>query len=217
MKKDMPLEGLRWSRDSGSALCVTPQTAVLGRAGGGKTGRSDCSQWKDKRPSELQHLECVNRVSQLKKKESCDVGKWQTSNEGTYLHALESYERTRRLRQCSSGGGYSVPITSSVLDYQDVAIPKDSVIYCDIPYLNSNVYNKAEHFDYERFYEWCGRQAEPVFISSYQMPEDRFDCIEEFVHRSTLCATANNQVTERIFVPKHQSERGNKRVQLSLF
>ena len=30
----MPLEGLRWSRDSGSALCVTPQTAVLGRAGG---------------------------------------------------------------------------------------------------------------------------------------------------------------------------------------
>ena len=34
MKKDMPLEGLRWSRDSGSALCVTPQAAVLGRAGG---------------------------------------------------------------------------------------------------------------------------------------------------------------------------------------
>ena len=35
MKKDMPLEGLRWSRDSGSALYGTPQTAVLGRAGGG--------------------------------------------------------------------------------------------------------------------------------------------------------------------------------------
>ena len=30
MKKDMPLEGLRWSRDSGSALYDTPQTAVLG-------------------------------------------------------------------------------------------------------------------------------------------------------------------------------------------
>ena len=36
MKKDMPLEGLRWSRDSGSALYDTPQTAVLGRAGGVK-------------------------------------------------------------------------------------------------------------------------------------------------------------------------------------
>ena len=32
----MPLEGLRWSRDSGSALYDTPQTAVLGRAGGVK-------------------------------------------------------------------------------------------------------------------------------------------------------------------------------------
>ena len=38
MKKDMPLEGLRWSRDSGSALYDTPQTAVLGRAGGGRKG-----------------------------------------------------------------------------------------------------------------------------------------------------------------------------------
>ena len=38
MKKDMPLEGLRWSRDSGSALYDTPQN---GRSrtgwGGAKT------------------------------------------------------------------------------------------------------------------------------------------------------------------------------------
>ena len=34
MKKYMPFNGLRWSRDSGSALYDTPQTAVFGRAGG---------------------------------------------------------------------------------------------------------------------------------------------------------------------------------------
>ena len=34
MKKYMPLNGLRWSRDSGSALCGVPQTVVLGQAGG---------------------------------------------------------------------------------------------------------------------------------------------------------------------------------------
>ena len=34
MKKYMPLNGLRWSRDSGSALCGTPPTDVLGQAGG---------------------------------------------------------------------------------------------------------------------------------------------------------------------------------------
>ena len=37
----MPLEGLRWSRDSGSALYDTPQTAVLGRAGGGNLQNLD--------------------------------------------------------------------------------------------------------------------------------------------------------------------------------
>lgn len=30
------IEGLRWSRDSGSALYDTPQTVVLGRAGSGE-------------------------------------------------------------------------------------------------------------------------------------------------------------------------------------
>lgn len=40
MKKYMPLEGLRWSRDSGSALYDTPQTAVLGRAGGGQNANT---------------------------------------------------------------------------------------------------------------------------------------------------------------------------------
>ena len=39
----MPLEGLRWSRDSGSALYNTSQTAVLGRAGGGLEVRNSNS------------------------------------------------------------------------------------------------------------------------------------------------------------------------------
>lgn len=114
-------------------------------------------------------------------------------------------------------GGRFSNITSSVLDYAKVEISNDSVIYCEIPYEDTNVYNKAEGFDYERFYDWCEHQTQPVFISSYQMPDDRFDCIEEFSHRSTLSATANNLVTERIYVPKHQKERGNRAIQLSLF
>ena len=35
MKNYTPLDGLRWSRDSDSALNNMPQTDVLGRAGGG--------------------------------------------------------------------------------------------------------------------------------------------------------------------------------------
>ncbi len=110
---------------------------------------------------------------------------------------------------CPNWGRQPLPITSSVLDYAKVEIPQDSVIYCDIPYEGTNVYNGAEHFDYERFYDWAEHQTEPVFISSYQMPPDRFDCIQEYTHRSTLSAKANNRVTEKIFVPKGQIERGN--------
>ena len=102
-----------------------------------------------------------------------------------------------------------MPITSSAGDYAEVPIPQDSVIYCDIPYENTNRYNGAERFDYERFYNWCERQTEPIFISSYQMPAGRFDCVMEFTHRSTICATQNNLVTERIYVPHGQRERGN--------
>ena len=42
MKKDMPLEGLRWSRDSGSALYDTPQN------GRSRTGWGGCviSLWR---------------------------------------------------------------------------------------------------------------------------------------------------------------------------
>lgn len=167
-----------------------------------------------KRPSELQHQECRSRVCGIQKKK-IDRANSAAENEPTALHRLQYRERQLSLPR-NSGGQFS-NITSSVLDYAKVEIPDDSVIYCDIPYEDTNVYNKAEGFDYERFYDWCEHQTQPVFISSYQMPDDRFDCIEEFSHRSTLSATANNLVTERIYVPKHQKERGNRAIQLSLF
>lgn len=111
-----------------------------------------------------------------------------------------------------------MPITSSALDYAEVEIPSGSVIYCDIPYIGTDVYDKHNAFDYERFYRWAESQKEPVFISSYEMPQDRFECVMEWEHRSTLCATANNAVKERIFIPKGQQERGNQPPRtLSLF
>lgn len=168
-----------------------------------------------KRPSELQHQECRSRVCgiQKKKKSTGRTLQWGTIQ----LHCTDCNTGSDSYPCREIRGGRFSNITSSVLDYAKVEIPKDSVIYCDIPYEDTNVYNKAEGFDYERFYDWCEHQTQPVFISSYQMPDDRFDCIEEFSHRSTLSATANNLVTERIYVPKHQKERGNRAIQLSLF
>lgn len=166
--------------------------------------QQNCPAFKKnyKRPWELQHREGINSVAQV----AIPKRPWEA----------EHRERINCVAQIHMVGG-NLPITPSVLSYEQVVIPPDSVIYCDIPYENTNKYNKAEDFDYERFYTWAESQTAPVFVSSYQMPNDRFDCIEEFRHHSTLCSTANNLVTERIFVPKHQTERGNIFRQLTMF
>lgn len=128
---------------------------------------------------------------------------------------IQSFEQTEHLARLQrleyyvhlsfspfSCGGTELSYSS--VDYADVAIPKDSVIYCDIPYKGTNVYNTAEEFDYERFYRWCAEQQQPVFISSYELPADQFLCVAEWEHQSTLSASAYNVVKECLFIPIHQ-------------
>lgn len=90
-------------------------------------------------------------------------------------------------------------------DYLDVPIPKNAVIYCDIPYKNTGTYNKAEEFDYERFYNWCEEKAQQgykVYISEYAMPEDRFECVKEINSTSCFAQTKKSHIIEKIFTPK---------------
>ena len=103
-------------------------------------------------------------------------------------------------------------------DYQAVPIPDNSVIYCDIPYANTGTYqrHKKTEFDYERFYDWAYRQTQPIFISEYWMPEDRFVCIAEIKRKETFSASNNSKkVAEKIFIPIHQQTKMTK--QLNLF
>lgn len=158
----------------------------------------------------------ANTLRLSKKKSTSDLGRCSTEKETTALHRLQYQERLHSMPRVAWGGGI-LPITPSVLSYEQVVIPPDSVIYCDIPYKGTNIYNGVEDFNYERFYTWAESQTSPVFISSYQMPTDRFDCIAEWSHRSTLNDKCNLAVTERIFVPKHQTDRGNICQQLTLF
>ena len=115
------------------------------------------------------------------------------------LQSLQSLERLERLER--------LEILSTSFD--NVNIEPDSIIYCDIPYENTNCYSDSADnfgFNFDMFYDWAERQTEPVFISSYKMPEDRFECIARYEHRSTLCATANNAVIEKVFIPKTQTK-----------
>ena len=117
----------------------------------------------------------------------------------------------------ASNSNKNCSLTWSIGDYQDVEIEDNSVIYCDIPYIGTNEYtNGGERFGYEGFYDWCLRQKQPLYISSYKMPEKDFKVVAEFARVDTLSAKNNSKlVAERLFMPRTQETRGN--IQLSLF
>ena len=113
------------------------------------------------------------------------------------LERLESLERLERLQNLENLESY---INSSSQDYSEIKIKQNSVIYCDIPYEATETYFKQK-FDYSRFYDWCCKQTEPLFISSYNISDLRFKCVSEFEHRSILNDKSNNKVTERVYMP----------------
>ena len=110
---------------------------------------------------------------------------------------IQHLERLERLQNLESLESY---INSSSQDYSEIKVKQNSVIYCDIPYEATETYFKQK-FDYSRFYDWCCKQTEPLFISSYNISDPRFKCINEFEHRSTLNDKSNNKVTERVYMP----------------
>ena len=88
------------------------------------------------------------------------------------------------------------------LDYREVRIKGEAVIYCDPPYKGPKGYGMK--FDHEAFYDWCCAQSVPVYISEYAMPGDRFECVAEIPLNSTICTTSVKRVVERVFIPRGQ-------------
>lgn len=58
-----------------------------------------------------------------------------------------------------------------MLDYRDIEVLSDSVVYCDPPYRNTASYSGMD-FDHEAFYRWLRTIDFPVYISEYSMPSD---------------------------------------------
>ena len=127
------------------------------------------------------------------------------------LGALESLDRLQRLKD-------SLHILQG--DYRDVVIPKSSgVVYCDPPYRNTRQYYDMEGgekrdltktFDYDGFYAWCEYQSyvnrNPVFVSSYNLPSDKFRRVASVNKGSSLHGGTNHydDKIEGLYVPKEQ-------------
>ena len=117
--------------------------------------------------------------------------------------------RLIRLRRLSGLNADNVHISN--MSYDEIEIKPNSVIYCDIPYKDVLEYHNGKQinklspkFDYDKFYDWCLQQNNPVFISEYNMPEDKFKCIYSKQYNKHISGPHKQYspfTTEKLFVP----------------
>lgn len=85
-------------------------------------------------------------------------------------------------------------------EYHRLAIPPDSLIYCDPPYKGATQYKGG--LNYEDFYQWCREkkaEGHTIFISEYWMPED-FTCVWAKEQTSSLTQnTGAKRAIERLY------------------
>lgn len=124
------------------------------------------------------------------------------------LNRLQSMERLTGLNYIGNNACVESldKISTSCESYDMVDIKPNSVVYCDIPYRATAQYNDIQ-FDYDKFYDWCMAQKEPLFISEYEMPEKYFICIAARRKKVLLNANSNSMSrVEKLFIPKHQAK-----------
>ena len=111
------------------------------------------------------------------------------------LERLQSLEQLERLQSLK---GLNIILTNK--SYNEIEFEKDSVIYCDPPYLKvikKKRYNNSD-FNHNSFYDWARKQNN-IFISEYTMPDD-FEVV--YQKEKTCCLGLNNntKTVEKLFV-----------------
>lgn len=112
------------------------------------------------------------------------------------LQSLESLERLQRL-QSLERLQWLQSIETIKMDYRQVVIPYDSVVYADPPYKGRKSYSVK--FDSDLFFDWCRNQNFPIYISEYDAPKD-FKAVFEINKINSLCATKNFTNKEKLFL-----------------
>lgn len=130
----------------------------------------------------------------------CSFGrkKWggYASNAKGYDYARSGMRALGRMRRTLKG------IIFSSVNYKDMHIPPNSIVYCDPPYRGTAGY-KSGKFDSCGFWEWCRAKSDEghhVFVSEYSGPSD-FDLLWTHEVYGTLSSESNSIIKEeRLFM-----------------
>lgn len=89
-------------------------------------------------------------------------------------------------------------------NYKEIKIPKQSIIYCDIPYFGTTNY-KTGKFNHDEFWMWCREMkalGHTIFVSEYNAPDD-IECVWSKEVKSSLSANGisggNKNSIEKLF------------------
>ena len=128
------------------------------------------------------------------------------------LERLQSLESLQSLERLQSLESLEKPESLNVLtvDYREVEVLRDSVVYCDPPYRNTKQYSGMEGFSHEDFYSWLRNVEFPVWVSEYEMPDD-FIRVASIRKRVTLSAQGcSKTATEGLFIHKRWKDYADR-------
>ncbi len=102
---------------------------------------------------------------------------------------------------------YLKNVEFSCIDYENLRIPKNSLIYCDPPYKETTGYGN-QNFDFKRFWNWCDNQPN-IFISEFEAPEG-WKCAWNRERAASLDLDTGSKIsTEKLFTKVDYSRKIN--------
>lgn len=106
-------------------------------------------------------------------------------------------------------------INFTSLDYSELAIPNNSILYLDIPYKDTKQYSYSKDFDYDKLYKYAEcktKEGHDVFISEYTAPDD-FVCIWQKEVTNAMNTIKTYRPIEKLFTHYSIADRFMKKEQ----
>ena len=85
--------------------------------------------------------------------------------------------------------------------YDELEIPDNSIIYCDIPYINTKQYAISKNFNHDKFWQWCrdmSIKGHNVYVSEYVAPND-FTCVWQKEVTNSMNTSITYKSVEKLF------------------
>jgi len=137
------------------------------------------------------------RYSYYKKfiKALCERGSITKEDHQDMIQTIESYNRVKEIERFSPSR-----LQFSNISYAEYEYEYGDVVYCDIPYEKGKGKVPYAKFDFKGFYDWAYSRPYPVYISSYDISDDRFRGYPISRRRQLLSKTGDDNRLEMIYM-----------------